>query len=115
MAIAIEPSDHVEYQAWYNQIQIGITVCNDMAQFSPVGLKTKHLLEQLFLAAVDASSSDLHYQLNTHFQLPMHGVMGLFADEFDPFDGHSVLTQFDPDAVSYTEDQFPMQQYPPYV
>lgn len=56
MSLAVEPTDHCEYQSWYNQVQIAIAVCENMSQLSPVGRKTKEFLERLFLAVVNVPS-----------------------------------------------------------
>jgi hypothetical protein len=68
MALAVEPADHCEYQSWYNEVQIAISVCENMSQLSPVGRKTKGFLERLFLTVVNAPSHVSHYPVSTNPQ-----------------------------------------------
>ncbi|KAJ5364024.1 uncharacterized protein N7496_009737 [Penicillium cataractarum] len=113
MALALEPTDHAEYQNWYHQVQIGITICREMSQFSPVGQRTKACLEQLFFAAIKGSHPNVRYE-NINTQLPLDTIMGIFANDWDHLDGDELFSQFTPPGGSYIDDQFLLAQYQPY-
>lgn len=111
MALAIEPTGSSDYQTWCNQVQISIAVCDDMAQLSPTGHKTKAFLEQLFLAIVKISPQNQQYQPNTDVQVPLDTVMELLTGDWDHLNGYDAFSQYNTPDISSLEDQFFLQPY----
>ncbi|CAL5866027.1 uncharacterized protein PFLUO_LOCUS234 [Penicillium psychrofluorescens] len=111
MALAIEPTGSSDYQRWCNQVQISIAICDDMAQLSPVGHKTKAFLEQLFLAIVKTSPHSQHYQPNTDGQMPLNTVMEFLTGDWDHVNGYDAFSQYNTPDMSSLEDQFFLQPY----
>lgn len=115
MALLVESTDHCEYQSWCNQVQIGISACEDMTQLSPVGPKTKAFLERLFLAVTNASSTIPQFPAPTNSQPDMDTIMGLLEDDWDYFSENDAFAQFDCGGLSYLDDQFLPQHYQPFA
>lgn len=113
MALAVESTDTSEYQRWYHQVQIGISLCEDMSQFSPVGQRTKKFLEKLFMAVINSANSNPQYQLNPDGQISLDTIMGFFngPSEWDNLDGSSMLAQFGQECTSYIDGPVFLQSY----
>lgn len=111
MALTVESPENSEYQSWSDQVQTGITVCNDMSQLSPVGQKTKAFLEQLFLTVVNVSPAPVHLDAQPH----LDSIMGLFDGGWDCFNENDLFSQPDYSGLSYLDDQLLSQSYLPYT
>lgn len=112
MAIAVESKDHPDYQNWCNQVQIGIDACEEMSQFSPVGLKTKVFLAQLFMAILNPPQI-FNFPVDAGLQPPMDTVMSLFASDWDQLNGYDAFGELNPGRNPYLDDQVHMQSYHP--
>lgn len=114
MALAVESTEHSEYQNWCNQLQVGIAVCDDMSQLSPHGQKTKAFLEQLFMSIVSAQSRCDQYPTQMEAQPQLDTLVGLFAGDWDNPSEMEAISQFDCAGLSYLDDQFVPQSYAHY-
>ncbi|KAJ5139684.1 hypothetical protein N7448_003092 [Penicillium atrosanguineum] len=114
LALTVESSDHCEYQSWYSQVQIGISLCGTMSQLSPIGQKTEAFLEQLFFTVINTPSSMSHYLVSTTLQPPAETLMGLFADDWDYFNETNAFAQLDCSDISCFEPQFLPQHQQPF-
>lgn len=115
MALTVESPEHSDYQSWSDQVQIGIAVCNDMSQLSPVGQKTKAFLEQLFLTVVDISPQCSRFPVPLEAQPQLDSIMGFFDGDWDGFNEHDLFSQADYSGLSYLDDQMLSQSYLPYT
>lgn len=106
MALALESPDQPEYDHWYNQVQIVITTCEDMSQFSPVGQRMKACLEQMLLAAIKGSPPDSPSQGCVNGHSLINSIMGIFAEDWDLLGGDEDFSRFPPPGGSYLDDQF---------
>lgn len=114
MALAVESTDHSDYQNWCNQLRVGIAVCGDMSQLSPAGQKTKALLEQLFLAVVSVPSECEQDPAHVEVQPQLDTLMGFFTGEGDYPSELDAFSLFDYAGLSYFDDQFLPQTYQSY-
>lgn len=115
LALAVESTDHPDYQNWCNQLQVGIALCEDMSQFSPAGQKTKAFLEQLLMAVVSAQPHCEQYPAQVEAPRQLDTLMGIFAADWNYSHGLDVFYQFQDDDLSYLDDQYLVQPYPPYT
>ncbi|KAJ5246050.1 hypothetical protein N7468_001033 [Penicillium chermesinum] len=116
MALAVEPTESPGYQSWYHQVQLGIAVCDEMSQFSPVGSRTKNFLEKLFVAVIESTSSQSQYHINAEGQMSWDAIMGFLNGpaEWDHADGNTFFAQLDQAGASYIDDPVFLHSYQPY-
>lgn len=115
MALAVESADHPNYPNWCNQLQTGISLCEDMSHLTPAGYKTKTFMEQLFLAVFRDPPHSEQYPAQVEAQSQLDTVMGIFSMDWNDSQALEAFDQLGNTGLSYLDDQFLAQPYHPYT
>ncbi|KAJ5678794.1 hypothetical protein N7462_007038 [Penicillium macrosclerotiorum] len=113
MALAVESTEHTQYRSWCHQVEVAITVCDEMSRFSPVGQRTKIFLQKLYFAvAEDAMQTSMSFGA-TEAPPSLDTIMGIFAGDWESSNG-GFFPQLNPSCISDMDDQFLLAQYQSY-